>query len=162
MLQSCSPSSMQEAQVGRSHVWDQHDLHSKSMASQGYIVKPSFKKYVCMAGGGWEAGGFRLREMAQQWRTLAILPEDLDLIPSTHRVVHNCLHLQFEGIQSPLLATSGTSHTNIYTGKTPIHTHTQKKKYRFLLLFWVFVFFKSLCWPGWPWICLSLPPEHWD
>lgn len=45
---------------------DQHDLHSKSMASQGYIVKPSFKKYVCMAGGGWEAGGHRLREMAQQ------------------------------------------------------------------------------------------------
>jgi hypothetical protein len=33
----------------------------------------------------------RAREMAQQLRALAALPEDLDSIPNTHKVAHNYL-----------------------------------------------------------------------
>jgi hypothetical protein len=51
--------------------------------------------------------------MAQQLGALVTLPEDPGLILSTHMGVHNCLWLQFQGIQHP--------HTDIHTSKTPIH-----------------------------------------
>jgi hypothetical protein len=38
------------------------------------------------------------REMAQQFRALAALPEDLASISNTHMAAYNCLQLQFEGI----------------------------------------------------------------
>ena len=45
----------------------------------------------------------RVRKRAQGLRTLAALPEDPGLIPSTHMAAHISLQLQFQGIQWPLL-----------------------------------------------------------
>jgi hypothetical protein len=44
---------------------------------------------------GWGRG---VREMAQWLRALAALAKDLGLVPSTHRVAHNHLILQFQRI----------------------------------------------------------------
>ena len=47
--------------------------------------------------------------MAQWLRALAPLREDLGSIPSTHMETHNCLlFAQLQGIQCPLLASTGT------------------------------------------------------
>lgn len=61
----------------------------------------------------------------QKLRALAALPEDLGLIPGTHRVAHNYLYLQSQVIQQPILASESTAHTwciDIYAGKTIHHT----------------------------------------
>ncbi|GAB1286785.1 Gamma-tubulin complex component 4 [Apodemus speciosus] len=42
-------------------------------------------------------------EMAYQLRAVAVLPVDLGLIPSTYKVAHNQLELQFQGIWHPHL-----------------------------------------------------------
>jgi len=55
----------------------------------------------------------KVRGLAQQLRALAALPEDLGSIPNNHIAAHNCLQLQFQGIQHP--------HTDIHAGKTPMH-----------------------------------------
>ena len=51
-------------------------------------------------------------EMAQWLRALTVLPEDLGLIPSTHKAAHNYP-------QHPLLDSTGTMY--ILAGKTLIH-----------------------------------------
>ena len=64
--------------------------------------------------------------MTQQFRALAVLREDLDLIPSTHMVAHNCLYFQFQGIQLPLLVSMGTIDTWYMPAK--VNTHKVKIK----------------------------------
>ena len=51
--------------------------------------------------------------MALWLRALAALVEDLELIPSTHMVAHNCLQLQLWGIRR--------QHTDTRAGKTNAH-----------------------------------------
>jgi hypothetical protein len=46
--------------------------------------------------------------MAQQLITLIALSEDPGLIPSTHKMAHKHLELQFQRIRCPLLASIGT------------------------------------------------------
>lgn len=52
------------------------------------------------------------REMTQQLRVLAALPEGLVLIPSTHIAVHSHLQLQCQGICSPPWVSMSTRHTH--------------------------------------------------
>lgn len=47
--------------------------------------------------------------MAQRLRVLGILPEDLDLIPSTYIATYSCLLSQFQEIWHP--------YTDTYAGK---------------------------------------------
>ena len=66
--------------------------------------------YTCKNGQNqkhwWRAG-----EMAQWLRALTAPPEDPGSIPSTHMAAHNCLWLQFHGIQHS--HTEGKN-TNVY------------------------------------------------
>lgn len=59
--------------------------------------------------------------MAQRFRTLTVLAEDPTSIPRTHRDAHNCLYLQLQGVQHPLLAFVRTAHT----GYTSMHACRQ-------------------------------------
>lgn len=68
---------------------------------------------------------------------LTDLPENLGLIHGTHVAAHNRLELQFEGIQSSLLASVGTRHTcgrqthmrqNTHTHKISIYINLKKIK----------------------------------
>ena len=52
--------------------------------------------------------------MAQWLRAFAAFAEDLGFILSTHRVVHNHLHLRFQGIKCPLLTFSSTRNAHRY------------------------------------------------
>jgi hypothetical protein len=54
-------------------------------------------------------------KLAQRLRTLAILPEVLGSLHSTHVAAHNCLLFQFLGIQQPHID------KYIYASKTPMH-----------------------------------------
>lgn len=57
--------------------------------------------------------------MVQWLRTLIVLPKDPDLIPTIHRVAHNCL------IPVPLLASNGTIHlVQRYRFRKNTHTHS--------------------------------------
>ena len=51
-------------------------------------------------------------EMAQQLRTLIVLPEDLSLIPSIHRAAPNC--------NSCTRRSDTLTQTDIHAGKTPM------------------------------------------
>lgn len=70
--------------------------------------------------------------MAQWLRALAALLEDSSSIPSTHVTAHNCLQLQSQGIQYPLLTSADIARSrylDIYTGKGKIvFTRTQRNK----------------------------------
>lgn len=63
--------------------------------------------------------------MAHQLRALPAPAGDLSLDPNTHMRANNCLKLQFQGIQSPPLASVGTGHAHIDryidAGKSLIH-----------------------------------------
>ena len=50
--------------------------------------------------------------MAQRLRALAVLPEDLNWIPSIPMGVHNCPCLQLQGLKCPLLTSEVTRHTH--------------------------------------------------
>jgi hypothetical protein len=55
---------------------------------------------------------------------MTALPEDQDLIPSTHMVAYNHLKLQFQGIWLPLMASVGTAclwYKVTHAGKLLIH-----------------------------------------
>lgn len=47
-------------------------------------------------------GGKGSGKVTQQVRTLAALPQGLDLLLSMDMVAHNCLEFQLQGIQHPL------------------------------------------------------------
>lgn len=49
--------------------------------------------------------------MAQLLKATAVLLKDLGSIPGPFVVAHNCLQVQFQGIQSPLWASMYTRHT---------------------------------------------------
>uniref|UniRef100_A0ABK0LCS4 Ubiquitin-ribosomal protein eL40 fusion protein n=1 Tax=Rattus norvegicus TaxID=10116 RepID=A0ABK0LCS4_RAT len=79
---------------------------------RGGIIKPSLhqlaQKYNCdkmICRKCYSCGGARA---CQIQRALASLPEDLHLIPRSHRLAHNPLNLQSQGITHPLLTCSGT------------------------------------------------------
>lgn len=64
------------------------------------------------------------KEMAQCFRALAALPEDLGTLLSIHVAGISGLLLQFQGIRYPLLVsidTMCTWHKDIHASKTPIH-----------------------------------------
>ena len=64
--------------------------------------------------------------MAWQFKTLAALPGDLSLVPSTHMMVHNYLKLQFQGIQYLLLASMGIRCTHgAQTSMKTKHSYTK-------------------------------------
>lgn len=74
---------------------------------------------------GWKRAG----EIAQWLSAVAALTKDLGWIPSTQKVAHSHSLLLFQGIQSPLLTSSGTRHihgAHTYI-QAKIHTH---KKYK--------------------------------
>lgn len=50
--------------------------------------------------------------MAQRLKVLAVLPEVLSSIPSTHMVAHNYPLLQFWGTQYPLLISMDIRHAH--------------------------------------------------
>lgn len=54
-------------------------------------------------------------------RNIAVLSEDLDLIPSIHRASHNHLELQLQEILYLLLVSMGTKHSH------GAHTYMQVK-----------------------------------
>lgn len=62
--------------------------------------------------------------MAQQFSPLGALPGDPGSIPSMHKVAHNHLYLQFQGVQCLFRAPWSTAHMwymDIHSGKTPIY-----------------------------------------
>ena len=50
--------------------------------------------------------------MAQQLRALAVLKENLGLVPNSHTVAHNQLSIQFQELYPPLLASEGNQATH--------------------------------------------------
>jgi hypothetical protein len=59
-------------------------------------------------------------ESAHWFRALAVLAEDLSLVPNTHMGACNYLKVQIQGIQRYLLTPEGTRHTyrqNVHTQK---------------------------------------------
>lgn len=48
--------------------------------------------------------------MAQLLKAMTVLLKDLGSIPGPFMVAHNCLQVQFQGIQSPLWASMNTRH----------------------------------------------------
>lgn len=92
----------------------------RSRVSWGDIVVDGFDQcsfYKCMRHfKGWKL--WLLQGSAVQWiRTLALLPEYLCTIPSTHMVVHNCLQLYFRG-SNTLFWCPGS------VGTQRVHRHT--------------------------------------
>lgn len=47
--------------------------------------------------------------MGQWLRTLTVLAKDLGLVLSAYKEIHNCLQLQFQGMQCILLASQDSS-----------------------------------------------------
>ena len=66
--------------------------------------------------------------MAQWFRILAALPEDLGSILSTYMAAHSLLSLQTDRIQCPLLDCLGTRHTSgAQTQLQARHPYTENK-----------------------------------
>ena len=61
--------------------------------------------------------------MAQHLRVPAAFAEDPGSVPSTYMAAHTCQDLQFQGIQDPLLNSTGTRHAYTQT-----NTHTRRRK----------------------------------
>ena len=71
--------------------------------------------------------------MVQQLKAPAALPKDLDSSPSTRRVAPNPLELQSQGLQCPLLASTGTAckwYIDMHLGKTPTHMKINNTKFK--------------------------------
>jgi hypothetical protein len=66
--------------------------------------------------------------MAQCLGALAVLAENLGSIPGTQIEAHNCLQLQFQGIQCPLLASMDTGKrvVSLYTFRQDPYTYEIK------------------------------------
>jgi hypothetical protein len=63
-------------------------------------------------------------ELALKLRALAVLPDNLSLVPSIHMLAHKYLQLQFCGIQFPLQTSVGIPHvlcSDLHAGKALIH-----------------------------------------
>lgn len=48
-------------------------------------------------------------------KSLAALAEDLSSVLDTHQIAHSCLSLQIQGLQRPLLASTGTALICVHT-----------------------------------------------
>lgn len=70
----------------------------------------------------------RAREMVQQWRRLAALQEDSGSLPSTHTEARNGLWLQFQGIQNPLLNSTGTWHWSGTQTYMQVYSYNKNKE----------------------------------
>ena len=70
------------------------------------------------------------RKTVQGLRALPALSENPGAIPRIHVVAHNCLQLQFQGINHPLLTLVGTVFTwctIIHSGNTSIYINKRKE-----------------------------------
>jgi hypothetical protein len=111
-------------------VQGQPSLQSEFQDSQGYTEKPCLKKQNKTKQTN-KQNHRGIREMVQWLRAMADLPEDMDLIPSTHMIASSFWKLQFQGICTlfqPLSTQACKWCTNTHAGRTPLHTEWRKLK----------------------------------